>query len=93
MNPNPFAVQVSYNSKLCFEGDAVNFVNLNHIVTITIPGNGKRNVRIEANGAAGWIAICMNFSYNGDEYRRVSYADGINVNATNTIKYNEIRFT
>lgn len=94
-NPNSFAVEVSYNAKLCFEGDAKAFESLADIVTVTIPANSSKTVTINHNGTAGWIAASVNYSYNGYEYRRITYADGLAINPyrTNSPKHNQIRFT
>ena len=94
-NNSNFTVEVSYNAKLCFEEDAYNFEDLADIVTITIPPNGSKYVTINHNGTAGWIAASINYSYNGYEYRRVTYANGLDINPyrTNQPKYHEIRFT
>lgn len=94
-NNNDFTVEVSYNAKLCFKGDAHDFDGLADIVTITIPPNSSQNVTINHNGTAGYIVACINYSYNGYEYRRITYADGLAINPyrTNEPKYNEIRFT
>lgn len=94
-NPNSFAVEVSYNAKLCFEGDAKAFERLADIVTVTIPANSSKTVTINHNGTAGWIAASVNYSYNGYEYRRITYADGLAINPyrTNSPKHNQIRFT
>lgn len=94
-NNSNFTVEVSYNAKLCFEEDAYNFDGLADIVTITIPPNGSKNVTINHNGTAGWIAASINYSYNGYEYRRITYANGLDINPyrTNQPKHHEIRFT
>lgn len=94
-NDNPFDVKVSYNSKLCFKGDAENFNNLGDIVSIVIPARSSKNVTINHNGTAGWIVASINYSYNGYEYRRITYADGLDVNPyrTHELQYNEIRYS
>lgn len=94
-NNSNFTVEVSYNAKLCFEEDAYNFDGLADIVTITIPPNGSKNVTINHNGTAGWIAASINYSYNGYEYRRITYANRLDINPyrTNQPKHHEIRFT
>lgn len=93
-NKNNFTVQVSYNAKLCFENDAKNLENIADIVTITIPAYSSKNVTINHNGTAGWIVASIDFSYQGYEYRRISYADGLASNPyrTNSINHNEIRY-
>lgn len=94
-NNSNYTVEVSYNAKLCFENDARDFENLADIVTISIPAKSSKNVTINHNGTAGWIAACINYSYNGDEYRRITYANGLATNPyrTNRPEYNLIRFT
>lgn len=92
-NTNSYPVEVSYNAKLCFEGDASNYDNLADIVTIVIPANSTRTVTINHNGTAGWITASINYSYKGYEYRAITYANGLAVNSTNTPKYKVVRFT
>ena len=92
-NDSSFAVEVSYNAKLCFEDDAREFDGLADIVTVNVPANGTKTVVINHNGTAGWITMCINYSYKGYEYRKITYANGIGVNKTNTPKHNDIRFT
>ncbi len=81
-NPNSFAVQVSYNSKMCFESDAKNYTNLNDLVTITIPANSSVTVTINGNGTAGWITTCIDYRYESSNYRRVTCANGLSGNLT-----------
>lgn len=94
-NNNYSSVEVSYNSKLCNENDAKDFINLGDIVTIVIPSRSSRDVVINHNGTAGWIVASLNYSYNGYEYRRVTYANGLAINPyrTNALKHNSIRYS
>ena len=91
-NPNGYQVQVTYNSKMCFEGDARNFKNLNNTETTTIPAYGSKTVKISGNGTAGSIMVCINYSYNGYEYRRITTAYNLAVNKCTQVN-DEIRFT
>lgn len=78
-NPNSFAVRVSYNSNMCFNGDAANFT-VSDIVTITIPAGGTVNKRILGNGTACCITACIEYSYNGFDYRSITYANELSKN-------------
>ncbi len=78
-NPNSFAVRVSYNSNMCFNGDAANFT-VSDIVTITIPAGGTVNKRILGNGTACYITACIEYSYNGFDYRSITYANELSKN-------------
>lgn len=81
-NNNSFAVQVTYNSKMCFESAAKNFTGLNDLVTITIPANSSITVTINGNGAAGWITTCIDYAYSTNCYRRITCANGLSSNLT-----------
>lgn len=75
-NPNPYAVRVSYNSNMCFNDDAKDFT-VSDIVTIIIPANGTQNVKILGNGTACYITACIEYSYNGFDYRNITYANDL----------------
>jgi hypothetical protein len=92
-NPNSYAVQVTYNSKMCFESDAKNYTNLSDLVTIVIPANSSTTVRINGNGTAGWITTCIDYTYGGSNYRRVTCANGLSGSLTmNTPVKNQITY-
>jgi hypothetical protein len=92
-NPNSYAVQVTYNSKMCFESDANNYTNLSDLVTIVIPANSSTTVRINGNGTAGWITTCIDYTYGGSNYRRVTCANGLSGSLTmNTPVKNQITY-
>lgn len=92
-NPNPYDVQVTYNSKMCFEGDAKNYTNLVDLVTITIPKESSKTVDVGANGFAGWITFSIDYTYWSTAYRRVTCADGLSGNLTmNTPIHNQIAY-
>lgn len=59
-NPNPFDVTLEYNSKLCFQNDAMNYTNWSDYKTTPIPasttGNNSKTVFIDFNGTAGNVA-------------------------------------
>lgn len=84
-NNNSFSVQVSYNSKLCFSSEAESFEGLNDLVTIEIPANSSKTVRISGNGTAGYATTSINYSFNGYEYKRITYAHYLKVNSATCI--------
>lgn len=87
-NPNSFAVQVTYNSKMCFQSDAKNYTGLKDLVTVIIPGNSSVTVRINGNGTAGWITTCIDYSCDSANYRRVTCANGLSGNLTMNTPFN-----
>lgn len=89
-NPNSYAVQVTYNSKMCFESDAKNYTNLSDLVTITIPANSSVIVTINGNGTAGWITTCIDYRYDSYNQRRVTCANGLSGNLTMNTPVNKI---
>jgi hypothetical protein len=92
-NPNAYAVQVTYNSKMCHESDAKNYTNLTDLETIIIPANSSTTVTINGNGTAGWITTCIDYSYGGSSYRRVTCANGLSGDLTmNTPVNNQIPY-
>ena len=88
-NTNSFPVQITYNSKMCFESDAKNYTNLSDLVTIAIPANSSVTVRINGNGTAGWITTCVEYSVNSTNYRRITCANGLSGDLTMNTPYNK----
>ena len=89
-NPNSYAVQVTYNSKMCFESDAKNYTNLSDLVTITIPANSSVIVTINGNGTAGWITACIDYRFGSYNRRRVTCANGLSGSLTMNTPVNRI---
>ena len=88
-NTNSFPVQITYNSKMCFESDAKNYTNLSDLVTIAIPANSSVTVRINGNGTAGWITTCVEYSVNSTNYKRITCANGLSGDLTMNTPYNK----
>ncbi len=63
-----------YNSKMCFENDAKEWDNLEDICKVSIPNGASKQIEIEENVFAGYIAI----SYLEDNVRNVFYANDLN---------------
>lgn len=62
---------IEYNTKTCFEGDAMNWTDLKHISSISIAKGSMTTVTVTTNG----LAECFTFSrvYNGNRY--IGYAE------------------
>lgn len=88
-------VYISYNSKMCFEGDAKAFT-LSDVVNTYILSNSYIDVTISNNGFADYIAASARFSYYGFDLRRVTYANGLGqnggVNTIGTNKHSLVRY-
>ena len=92
-NPNLYPVQVTYNSKMCFESDAKNYTNLSNLTTIYVSSGSTETVQINGNGTAGWITACIEYSINSSKYRRVTCGNGLSGNLTmNTPVNNQIKY-
>ena len=91
INPNPYDVVVTYNTKMCFGDDAKNFTNLVDLETVTILANSSKIVTISANAFAGWITASIDYTYWSNDYRKITCADGLKGNLTmNTPTHNKI---
>lgn len=75
-NPNSFPVNIQYNKKLCFQGDASNYYGgLNDLSElIEIPAGGSRTVRIDANFNATTATACIFLQLEGQTYNLVTFA-------------------
>lgn len=97
INESPFTVYATYNTKMCFKSDAENFTGLSDLEDKEIPGNSSVTVTIQGNGAARWIVATINYSSNGKNYRKISYANGLskngNIYSINTAKTKQISVT
>lgn len=71
VNPKNYALEVIYNSKMCFEGDAKNWKSLTDIKTIIIPANDSQIINIQENTMADYIAI--SFISGGTRFITYSY--------------------
>ena len=92
INSNDSPIQVTYNQRMCFQGDARDFINLSDTSNITISGNSSIIVRINSNGTADYITAAINYNLSGNNYRRVTYANEIYDNPLRlTSHYNQIR--
>lgn len=78
INPSSVELEVHYNSKMCFNGDAKKWIGLDNVNTIPISANSSKVVQISEN----WFATSIVASYtNKDEkYRFISYADNLDKN-------------
>ena len=72
-NRNSFPVYVSYNSKMCFEGDAETY-DISDSCDSYISSNNYVDVTIVPNGTARFIVASLNYSYHGVDIRRITYA-------------------
>lgn len=89
INDNSYDVNIEYNSKLCFSGDAKSFSGLKDIVSTTIPANLSKTVKISTNALADYIAVKINYYYHGFAYSRVTYAKA---EVSPTCYNNQIRY-
>lgn len=89
-NPNAYAVQVTYNSKMCFESAAKNFTGLSDLVTVTIPAHSSITVTINGNGTAGWITTCIDYRYSTYNRRKITCANGLSSDLTMNTPVNKI---
>ncbi len=88
-NYNSGAMDIVYNTKMCFEGDAKNWNNLKHLKTIRVAGNGSQIVDVQENLLAGSIVFC----YNIGNIRKITSSFELDANGTlnqnvTTISYN-----
>lgn len=82
INNNEYSIDVAYNTKMCFESDAAEFSDLSDVEVITVSSNGSESVTISENGTAGYIAASVGYTLQGNNYRRISYANGLTKSGT-----------
>lgn len=87
-NPNSFPVTISYNTKMCNEGDAKNWTNLSDLVSNKLSAGSSITVNITQN----WFATSVAFSYIGNNnHRYITYASNLDkTKLTMTVLYNRI---
>ena len=62
-----------YNSKMCFQSDAINWTNLKDVLSIIILANGSKEIYISTNWTAGFIST----SYIENGHRIVTCANNL----------------
>lgn len=82
INGNSYEVNAAYNTKMCFQSDAAEFSDLSDIETVQIPANGSETVTVSGNGTAGYVVASVGYSLNGNNYRRITYANGLTESGT-----------
>ena len=80
-NRNSFRVYISYNSKMCFEGDAETY-DISDSCDSYIDSNDYVDVTIVPNGTARFIVASLNYSYHGVDIRRITYAKELSSDLT-----------
>ena len=86
-NPSNTTRTVYYNSKMCFQGDAQNWTNLNNVVSVQIAAYSSTTVQISENWFAGYIAVSY-IPYSGARY--ITYANELNINTSIHMYWNNI---
>lgn len=75
INNNAYPVNIEYNSKLCFVGDAESFSGLgSDVVSTYINANSSIEVSISTNWFADYITAKINYYYHGFAYSIITYA-------------------
>ena len=77
-NDTGAARTISYNSKMCFEGDAKSWSGLSDTVSISLSNSSTVMIEISENGLAGTIAI----SYLDGNTRKIFYAYNLSTSGT-----------
>ena len=81
-NPNSEAAEVTYNTKMCFKGDAQDYEGCTDQESITINANKSKTVYISTNGTAGYITARIDYYYQGFPYSLVTYANKLKTSST-----------
>ena len=85
INTNNNSVQVTYNTKLCFSGDAQSFTGLNDKKTITLAAKEEKEVTIGANLFADTIVAAVEFvNTYGLDCRKITSSHGFSSGQTIT---------
>lgn len=85
INTNNNSVQVTYNTKLCFSGDAQSFTGLNDKKTITLAAKEEKEVTIGANVFADTIVAAVEFvNTYGLDCRKITSSHGFSSGQTIT---------
>lgn len=94
INTNSKSVQVTYNTKLCFSGDAQSFTGLNDKKTITLASREEKEVTIGANVFADTIVAAVEFvNTYGLDCRKVTSSHGFSSGQTVTGDQNMILYS
>lgn len=83
-NPLSHGITITYNAKMCNEGDAQNWTGLNDKVNIYSEAYQSQTVYIQEN----WFATSIAVSYYNNGKRLITYANGLNNSGGINIKYN-----
>ena len=81
-NPNSEAVEVTYNTKMCFKSDAQDYGGCTDQESITINANKSKTVYVSTNGTAGYITARIDYYYQGFPYSLVTYANKLKTSST-----------
>lgn len=87
-NPSSVTLNVNYNSKMCFNGDAENWTGLKDVETVTISAYGSAVVQISEN----WFATSIVASYTNtkENFRIISYANHLDANSKTLDVYQSV---
>ena len=79
-----------YNKKMCFLGDAQKWTGLKDIDSFTLE-SGESKILDGDEVIKGYLfATSVTFSYEANDYRYITYADGLYDDGSINVKYNRI---
>ena len=89
-NPNSFVVNVTYNSKMCFAGDAAGHEGCEDLMSVAVSAGSYESVTISTNGLAGYITARIDYCYRGFAYSKVTYANKLKTSGESASEYNNL---
>lgn len=89
-NTSSTKITVEYNKKMCFLGDAQKWTGLKDIDSFTLE-SGESKILDGDEVIKGYLfATSVTFSYEANDYRYITYADGLYDDGSINVKYNRI---
>ncbi len=82
-NTSSTSLEVYYNTKMCFVGDAKYWTNLSNVKSTTVGSNAYKTVTISTN----WFATSITTSFISGNYRIISYARDLSSSSLTLTSY------
>ena len=89
-NTSSTTITVAYNQKMCFLGDAQKWTGLDDLIYFNLDPGEAEILDGEDVIKENWFATSVAFSYEANNYRYITYADGLYDDGSINVKYNRV---
>lgn len=89
-NTSSTTITVAYNQKMCFLGDAQKWTGLDDLIYFNLEPGEAEILDGEDVIKENWFATSVAFSYEANNYRYITYADGLYDDGSINVKYNRV---